>query len=84
MVCNGATEFFGLDRDLLFDVVVASCEVGMRKPDPAIYELTCRRLDRAPGSIFFLDDFAPNDSAALGAGLNGVIFRSEQRAIGAL
>jgi putative hydrolase of the HAD superfamily len=78
---DGATEFFGLDRDRLFDVVVASCEVGMRKPNPAIYELTCRRLDMAPASVFFLDDYEPNVSAAVRAGLSGVLFRSEEQAI---
>ena len=52
---NGATELFGLDA-ALFDVVVASCEVGMRKPDPAIYELTCRRLGVGPSDADLASD----------------------------
>ncbi len=52
---NGATELFGLDA-ALFDVVVASCEVGMRKPDPAIYKLTGRRLGVGPSDADLASD----------------------------
>lgn len=78
---NGATEMFGLDGAALFDVVVASCEVGMRKPDPAIYELTCRRLGVCPPGVVFLDDYRLNVEAALAAGMTAVLFRSEDQAV---
>ncbi len=38
------------------DVVVESCKVGLRKPDPRIYELTCRALNVAPSRVIYLDD----------------------------
>lgn len=78
---NASTELFGVDPVALFDVVVASCEVGMRKPDPAIYELICRRLDVVPSAVVFLDDHAPNVEAAVASGLVGVLFRSVVEAI---
>ena len=40
----------------LFDEIVDSCEVGLRKPDPAIYRLTCDRLKVTPEAAVFLDD----------------------------
>jgi epoxide hydrolase-like predicted phosphatase len=52
----------------LFDVVVDSSEVGHRKPEPPIYELTTRLLGVSPGEILYLDDFAANLVGAQAAG----------------
>lgn len=49
-----------LDLASLFDVVIDSSEVGLRKPDPAIYELTRAHLDLPHEAIFFLDDLGVN------------------------
>ena len=49
-----------IDVDALFDVVVDSCEVGARKPEPAIYEVTRERLGLPHEAIFFLDDIGAN------------------------
>lgn len=49
-----------IDVERLFDVVVDSCEVGIRKPEPAIYELTRDRLGLPHDSIFFVDDLGVN------------------------
>ncbi len=38
------------------DVEVFSCEVGLRKPDPAIYRLACERLGVRPGDCLYLGD----------------------------
>src|SRR5262249_32714140 len=67
--------------DELFDVVVDSGFVGMRKPDPAIYRLTCERLGVAPEACVFVDDVEPNCSAAADVGMTAVVFRSNQQAI---
>jgi epoxide hydrolase-like predicted phosphatase len=55
-----------------FDVVVDSCEVGMRKPEPGIYALTCERLGVAPGRVLFCDDFSGNVEGARQAGLEAI------------
>jgi putative hydrolase of the HAD superfamily len=58
--------------DALFDAVVISGEVGLRKPDPAIYALAAQRLDLPPEQIVFVDDLRPNVRAAVAAGMVGV------------
>lgn len=63
-----------LDLDALFDAVVSSCEVGVRKPDARIYHLTLERLGGiAPGDAVLLDDFEVNLAGARAAGLHGVL-----------
>lgn len=41
-----------------FDEVILSHEVGLRKPDPAIFQLTADRLDIHPNHCVFVDDVA--------------------------
>ena len=49
-----------LDLDALFDVVIDSSEVGTRKPEPAIYELTRVRIGLPHQALFFVDDLGVN------------------------
>ncbi len=56
----------------LFDVVVDSSDVRIRKPDPRIYALTAERLGVAPGEAVFLDDHPGNVAAARAVGMAGV------------
>jgi putative hydrolase of the HAD superfamily len=68
---------FGLDYDRadwprLFDVTVISHEVRMRKPTPAIFELTCDQLGVRPTDAVFVDDLEPNVLAARALGMVGV------------
>jgi epoxide hydrolase-like predicted phosphatase len=60
--------------DELCEVVVDSSHVGMRKPERAIYELTCERMGVAPGETIFVDDNADNIEAAGEYGMNTVHF----------
>lgn len=63
-------------RELLddhFDVQVISGEVGLRKPDPAIYELAVERLGLAPERCAFVDDLDRNVSVAEQLGMFGVL-----------
>ena len=60
------------DWDALFDAVVISGEVGLRKPDPAIYALASERLALPPEQIVFIDDLRPNVQAAAATGMVGV------------
>ncbi len=51
-----------------FQSGIYSYEVGLLKPDPAIYEVTAKRLNVIPGSTLFIDDMAENIAAAEVAG----------------
>ena len=55
-----------------FDVFVESARVGMRKPDPRIYELVCSQLEVAPNEAVFLDDIGGNLKAARALGLTTI------------
>jgi len=70
-----------LPVDELFEVVVDSAFVGLRKPDPAIYRLTCDRLGVAPEACLFVDDVEVNCTAAADLGMEAVLFRSNEQAI---
>ena len=67
--------------DELFEVVVDSAFVGMRKPDPAIYELTLERLGVRAEDCVFVDDLEPNCETARGLGMIAVRFESPEQAI---
>jgi putative hydrolase of the HAD superfamily len=56
----------------LFDVVVISGEVRMRKPDPGIYRLTADRLGVDPRRCVFVDDLTPNVRGAEAVGMVAV------------
>jgi putative hydrolase of the HAD superfamily len=70
-----------LPVDDLFELVIDSAFVGLRKPDPAIYRLTCDRLGVAPDECLFVDDVEVNCSAAADLGMAAVLFRSSDQAI---
>ena len=70
-----------LPVDEIFELVVDSAFVGLRKPDPAIYELTCSRLGVAPEECLFLDDLEHNVVAARELGMAAVQFVDNAQAI---
>jgi putative hydrolase of the HAD superfamily len=60
------------DRPLLarlFDGIVISGEVGLRKPAPEIYELGARAVELAPGECVFVDDLSFNLAPAAELGM---------------
>ena len=59
--------------DEWFDDIVDSHEVGLRKPNPAIFQLALARLGAEAGRTVFLDDVATNVSAAESVGIRGVL-----------
>lgn len=61
-----------LDFESLFTTIVDSHEVGMRKPNPAIYQLTLERLGVEATRAAFLDDLHANVVAATEVGLHGI------------
>jgi epoxide hydrolase-like predicted phosphatase len=77
IITNNITELGSAWRSLLpidelFDDVVDSCEVGMRKPNPAIFHLACERLGVAPAQSAFIDDHQGNVAAAAAVGMRAV------------
>ena len=68
----------GYDRarfDELFDVLVISGELGIRKPAPEIYALAAERLERPPERCVFVDDLPGNLKPAAALGMATVLHR---------
>lgn len=61
------------------DQLTWSCELGIAKPDPAIYLHTCEKLGTQPPESLFLDDKPENVSAAEAAGLRGIRFTTVEQ-----
>jgi epoxide hydrolase-like predicted phosphatase len=72
--------------DDIFEVVVDSAFVGMRKPEPEIYKLTLERLggDIEAGDCLFVDDLEPNCETASALGMTAIRFESAEQAIAAV
>ncbi len=66
----------------LFEVVVDSAFVGVRKPDARIYEILLERLGLPAEACLFLDDLEPNVEAAARLGFAAVHFRTTEQALG--
>ncbi|WP_419928457.1 HAD family hydrolase [Candidatus Poriferisocius sp.] len=79
IITNNAKEFGDMWRNLipvdeLFEAVIDSSAVGMRKPDPRIYQLALDQLGvPSPDTSAFLDDFEPNVDAARQLGMHGIL-----------
>jgi putative hydrolase of the HAD superfamily len=67
--------------DEIFELVVDSAFVGMRKPDPEIYELTVQRLGMRAEQCLFVDDLEHNCDAARAAGMHAVVYRELEQTI---
>jgi putative hydrolase of the HAD superfamily len=66
----------GYPRELfadLFDAVVISAEVGMRKPEPRIFRHAAELLGLLPEECIFIDDIRANVTAAEQLGFTGVL-----------
>jgi putative hydrolase of the HAD superfamily len=72
--------------DRIFELVVDSAFVGLRKPDPEIYELTLERLggDLRAGECLFVDDLEVNCETARALGMTAVRFQTAKQAIAEL
>jgi len=83
IITNNAKEFGDMWRSLipvdeLFEAVIDSSAVGMRKPDPRIYQLALQQLEVArPEASAFLDDFEPNVIAARELGMRGILVEDD-------
>ena len=68
----------GLGIHHLFDAIVCSAEVGMAKPEPAIYTLAAERLGLEARECVFVDDLDTNVEAARQVGMQAVRFRVDK------
>ncbi len=87
MLTNNVREWEPLWRSMLpvdeiFEAVVDSGFVGVRKPEARIYELTLERIGLPAEACLFVDDIAHNCDGARAAGMTAVHFRDNEQAIG--
>lgn len=74
---GGYDIYAGYDLSAMFDVVVISHVVGLRKPDPAIFELAAAKLGLAPQDCVFVDDTVGHVKAARELGMSAVHFTGD-------
>lgn len=59
-----------------FDDVVLSCDVGLLKPEPAIYQMALQRLSVRAQDALFVDDLPINVAGAEAVGMTGLVHQS--------
>jgi putative hydrolase of the HAD superfamily len=70
-----------LPVESVFDAVVNSCDVGCRKPEPAMFRLAEQRLDVRPDQCVLIDDLAENCAGARDGGWQAVLFTDNDKAV---
>lgn len=65
----------------VFDPIIYSHEVGLRKPDPEIYALACDLLHVDPNEVVFLDDWQVAVEGANEFGMTGVLHQNTPTSI---
>ena len=64
-----------------FDHVIESSKVGVRKPDPRIYEMMCEKLGARPANCIYLDDLGINCKPASQLGMHAIKVTSGEQAL---
>ncbi|MBU0958873.1 MAG: HAD family phosphatase [Nanoarchaeota archaeon] len=64
-----------------FDVVMISCEVGLRKPNPEIYKRTLRQLKVHAKEVIFIDNQEWNLKPAKKLGMKTILFKNNKQTI---
>jgi len=67
--------------DSVFDEIIISCEVGVAKPDPAIFNLMLDRLGVKADESVFIDDRIKNIDSAKKMGFHTIFFTSREQAL---
>ncbi|MFE1803224.1 HAD-IA family hydrolase [Streptomyces sp. NPDC059517] len=65
----------------LVEEILYSHEIGVCKPDPRAFDITCARLRVRPADCLFIDDYDVNIAAARAAGLRAHLFEDNERTI---
>ena len=68
----------------LFDVIVESSRVGVRKPEPTFYEMACEMLAIEPTEAVMLDDLGVNLKPARAMGMRTIKVVDAAQALGEL
>tara|TARA_Y100000741_G_scaffold166439_1_gene125910 strand:+ start:3033 stop:3671 length:639 start_codon:yes stop_codon:yes gene_type:complete len=86
LLTNSVPEFWPvIERTIntkLFDCIVDSSRIGIRKPDKRIYKLTARKLGMPTNSCVMIDDLDHNIKGAEQAGMVGILFTSSEETKG--
>jgi putative hydrolase of the HAD superfamily len=77
----GDATYDAVSWDGLFDEIVISGEVGLHKPEPAIFELACERVGFEPGECVFVDDLRENCAGAEAVGITAILHRGADKTI---
>lgn len=64
-----------------FDVVMESSKIGIRKPDPRIYQMTCKHMSITPEETIYLDDLGINLKPARALGMTTIKVLSAEQAL---
>jgi 2-haloacid dehalogenase len=59
-----------------FESILVSAEVGLIKPDPAIFQLLLERIGRTPAECIYIDDNPKNVAGAAALGFDAIAFES--------
>jgi 2-haloacid dehalogenase len=78
---NWSAETFPFARERFafldwFETILVSADVGLIKPDPAIFELLLGRIGRTPAECVYIDDSAKNVAAAAALGFDAIAFEN--------
>ena len=68
----------------LFDLFLESSKLGLRKPDPKIYQVACRQIGAQPGEIVYLDDIGYNLKPARAMGMTTLKVQDADETLDAL
>lgn len=71
-------------NESLFDVIVFSSEVGIRKPDPGIFHCALEKLGLIAPETLFIDDREQNVNAAKKLGIHAIHYKNRNQAIAAI
>jgi putative hydrolase of the HAD superfamily len=67
--------------DDAFDTLIISAEVGVMKPEAAIFQHALEQLEVKPKEAVFVDDFSENITGCEALGMRGILFRSTEQTL---
>jgi len=64
-----------------FDLILVSCDIGLRKPDPKFYKLLFRKLKLKPQEMVFIDNQKWNIKQGKKLGMRTILFKDNKQTI---